>query len=57
MRLESAEHHRADPNRAQSRIRVTPIMATEQSAFPSLWQEAGYRWFHWPAHIQPLFSQ
>jgi hypothetical protein len=51
MRLESAEHHRADPNRAQS------ITATEQSAFPSLWQEAGYRWFHWPAHIQPLFSQ
>jgi hypothetical protein len=34
-----------------------PITATEQSAFPSLWQEAGYRWFHWPAHIQPLFSQ
>jgi hypothetical protein len=57
MRLESAEHHRADPNRAQSRIQVTPITATEQSAFPSLWQEAGYRWFHWPAHIQPLFSQ
>jgi len=23
--------------------RVTPITATEQSAFPSLWQEAGYR--------------
>src|SRR6516162_5423900 len=24
-----------------------PIAATEQSASPSLWQEAGYRWFHW----------
>src|SRR6516164_3130266 len=27
-----------------------PIAATEQSASPSLWQEAGYRCFHW-AHI------
>jgi len=45
------------PTVPQSRMRVTPITATEQSAFPSLWQEAGYRWFHWPAHIQPLFSQ
>ena len=34
-----------------------PIAATERSASPSLWQEAGYRWFHWAAHIQPLFSQ
>ena len=34
-----------------------PNTATEQSAFPSLWQEAGYRCAHWAAHIQPLFSQ
>jgi hypothetical protein len=26
-------------------------------ASPSLWQEAGYRCFHWATHIQPLFSQ
>jgi hypothetical protein len=25
----------------------SPIAATEQSASPSLWQEAGYRCFHW----------
>src|SRR6516162_6129822 len=32
-----------------------PIAATEQSASPSLWQEAGYRCVHWAAHINRSF--
>jgi hypothetical protein len=46
------------PNRESgSKRHRPPIAATERSAAPSLWQEAGYRCLHWTAHIQPLFSQ
>jgi len=33
-----------------------PIAATEQSASPSLWQEAGYRCFHWRHISTALFA-
>src|SRR5215831_12253660 len=51
MRLESADRHRADPTvpsrESGSKWHRPPIAATEQSASLSLWQEAGYRCFHW----------
>jgi len=41
------------PSQSPIRVQAAPNRGAKQS----LWQEAGYRCFHWTAHIQPFFSQ